>query len=191
MPRRPGRPRSEEGRIAILRAAVSLVGEGGSALATIDAIARRAGVSRQTVYRWWSSPADVLLEALNEGARAIAPLAERGDLEWDLRTFARRSVHGARRSAALLAPLMAEAQRNPAFGDSFRSGFLTERRTVMRQLLDHASDRGAIRADADAGFLVELFFGTLWYRLLSASGPLDQRFADHLADTLLALARPR
>jgi hypothetical protein len=85
---------------------------------------------------------------------------------------------------------MAEAQRNPAFGESFRSVFLAERRSVMRQLLDHAARRGAVRADADVGFLVELFFGALWYRLLSASGPLDRRFADRITDTLLALARP-
>jgi AcrR family transcriptional regulator len=74
--RAPGRPRSEEARLAILGAAVALVGEGGSALATMDAIARRAGVSKQTVYRWWSSPAEIMMEALNEGAAHIAPLEQ-------------------------------------------------------------------------------------------------------------------
>src|SRR5688572_10002477 len=121
--RAPGRPRSEQARRAILGAAVALVGEGGAAVATMDAIARRAGVSKQTVYRWWSSPAQILLEALNEGATHLAPLEESGDLEQDLRTFLRRSVLGARAPVGpLLASLMAEAQRDPTFAESFRTG---------------------------------------------------------------------
>jgi AcrR family transcriptional regulator len=188
--RAPGRPRSEQARRAILDAAVALVGEGGSAVATMDAIARRAGVSKQTVYRWWSSPAQILLEALNEGAAQIAPLQEAGDLEQDLRTFLRRSVLGAREPVgALLASLMAEAQRDPAFAESFRAGFLAKRRGVLRELLEHAVERGELARDADLDFLAELFFAALWYRLLAATGPLDRRFADRLTDTLLALAR--
>jgi AcrR family transcriptional regulator len=188
--RTAGRPRSEEARLAVLGAAVALVGEGGSALATMDAIARRAGVSKQTVYRWWSSPAEILLEALGEGAAQIAPLEESGDFERDLRTFVRRSVLGASEPVGgLLAALMAEAQRDPAFGESFRAGFLARRRAVMHELLSHAVDRGELRSDADLDFLVEMTFAAIWYRLLAASGPLDRRFADALADVLLTLAR--
>lgn len=188
--RAPGRPRSEEARLAILGSAVALVGEEGSAVATMDAIARRAGVSKQTVYRWWSSPAEILLEALNEGAAQLAPLEETGEFEQDLRTFLRRSVSGAREPVGqLLAALMAEAQRDPKFGESFRAGFLARRRGVLRELLEHAVERGELDADIDLDFLVELFFGTLWYRLLAASGPLDRRFADDLTGALLALAR--
>jgi AcrR family transcriptional regulator len=188
--RAPGRPRSEEARLAILGAAVALVGEGGAAVATMDAIARRAGVSKQTVYRWWSSPAEILLEALNEGAAQIAPLDEQGDLEQDLRIFLRRSVLGARKPVGvLLAALMAEAQRDPAFGESFRAVFLAKRRGVLRELLAHSVQRGEIASDVDLDFLAELFFAALWYRLLAASGPLDRRFADDLTETLLTLAR--
>ena len=188
--RAPGRPRSEEARLATLGAAVALVGEGGSAVATMDAIARRAGVSKQTVYRWWSSPAEILLEALNEGAAQLAPLEETGELEQDLRTFLHRSVLGAREPVGrLLAALMAEAQRDPQFAESFRAGFLAKRRAVLRELLEHAAERGELKPDVDLDFLVELFFGTLWYRLLAASGPLDRRFADDLTSALLTLAR--
>ena len=187
--RAPGRPRSEEARLATLGAAVALIGEGGPAVATMDAIARRAGVSKQTVYRWWSSPAEILLEALNEGAAQLAPLEETGDLEHDLRTFLRRSVLGAREPVGrLLAALMAEAQRDPKFGESFRAGFLAKRRAVLRELLEHAAERGELEPDVDLDFLVELFFGALWYRLLAANGPLDRRFADDLTDALLTLA---
>ena len=189
--RAAGRPRSEKARLAVLGAAVALVGEGGPAGATMDAIARRAGVSKQTVYRWWSSPAEILLEALGEGAAQIAPLEQSGDFERDLRTFVRRSVLGASEPIGrLLAALMAEAQRDPKFGESFRTGFLARRRGVMRELLSGAAERGELRSDADLDFLVELMFAAIWYRLLAASGPLDSRFAGALTDALLTLARP-
>jgi AcrR family transcriptional regulator len=184
----PGRPRSEAARRAVLLAAVELVEEGGYPQLTMEGIARRAGVSKQTVYRWWPSRAAVVLEALNEGAATIAPLPDAGDLAADLRVFLRRSVLGARgRTARLLVALMAETQLDQTFGRSFRSGFLAQRRAVMVELLDRARARGEIAADIDLELIVELFFGALWYRLLAASGPVDRGFADQMTDALLEL----
>lgn len=153
----------------------------------MEEIARRAGVAKQTVYRWWSSPAHIVLEAINEGAERIAPLAETGVFGDDLRVFVRRTVDGAHRSAKLLTALMAEAQRNPELAASFRTGFLARRRTVLYELLDRARSRGAIDPGTDLDLVVEIFFGTLWYRLLADSGPVDHHFANSLSDVLLTL----
>jgi AcrR family transcriptional regulator len=60
---RIGRPRSEEVRTAVLNAVDDLVVEIGYAAITMKNIAERAGVSRQTVYRWWSTKAEILFEA--------------------------------------------------------------------------------------------------------------------------------
>jgi AcrR family transcriptional regulator len=160
------RPRSETARTAVLDAATALVEEHGYGRVTMEAIARRAGVSKQTVYRWWPTKAAVVLDALNEGAAVIAPASS------DVRAFIRRTVRGAQRNRALLAGLMAEAQLDEAFAASFREEFLARRRAVLRDLL--APDRHADR-------LAEAVFARLWYRLLARSGPLDRRFADELA----------
>jgi AcrR family transcriptional regulator len=188
--RSPGRPRSEAARRAILAAATALVDEQGYGAITMEGIARRANVSKQTLYKWWPSPAAMVLEALNDGASRIAPFVETGDFEFDLRTFVRRSVLGARGTVArLLASLMAEAQRDASFAESFRSGFLAERRAVLEQLLDRARSRGELNPDVDIDFLAELCFAALWYRLLAASGPINRRFADNLAEVMLVIAR--
>lgn len=184
----PGRPRSEAARRSVLRAALAIVQESGYAALTMEGIARRATVSKQTVYRWWPSKAAVVLEALNEGAAAIAPTPNAGDLAEDLRAFLRRSVLGARgRTARLLVALMAEAQLDEAFANSFRSGFLAGRRAVMVEFLERARARGEIEPGVDLELIAELFFGTLWYRLLTASGPVDRTFADEMTDVLLEL----
>ena len=184
----PGRPRSETAHRAVLLAALAIVEESGYQALTMEAIARRAAVSKQTVYRWWPSKAAVVLEALNEGAAKLAPAPHAGHLAEDLRRFLRRSVLGARgRTARLLVALMAEAQLDETFARSFQDGFLAQRRAVLVEFLNGARARGEIGPDVDVQLIAELFFGTLWYRLLAASGPVDQTFADELTDALLEL----
>lgn len=63
-----GRPRSVEARVAVLHAVDDLLREVGYAAMTMKGIAERAGVGRQTVYRWWANKAEVLLEASAEDA---------------------------------------------------------------------------------------------------------------------------
>ncbi|MCS0600751.1 TetR/AcrR family transcriptional regulator [Streptomyces sp. LP11] len=60
---RVGRPRSEAARASVLHAVDDLLIEEGYAAMSMKGIAARAGVSRQTVYRWWSTKAEILFEA--------------------------------------------------------------------------------------------------------------------------------
>lgn len=190
--RSPGRPRSEPARLAILAAAGHLIEQEGYGAMTMEGLARRAGVSKQTVYRWWPTKAAVILEALAEAAWAVAPAPDTGSLEADLRSLLRRTVAGvAGRNARMLAALMAEAQLDEGFADGFRTGFLARRRDVLHEILERARARGELADPVDAGFLAELVFGALWYRILGRHAPLDGRFADQLTETVLALARGR
>jgi AcrR family transcriptional regulator len=178
-------------RQAILEAAVGLLSGGGYGDLTVEAIAREAGVSKQTIYRWWPTKAEVVLEALNEAATAIAPGEDSGSLEADLRTLLRRTVGAATAAnARMLTGLMAAAQLDDEFATSFAEGFLARRREVLRAALERGRLRGEVAESADLEFLVDFAFGTLWYRLLSRHAPLNRRFADQLADSLLALAQP-
>lgn len=187
--RGPGRPRSEEVRGAVLDAAVGLVEEDGYGRLTMEAIARRAGVSKQTLYRWWPTKAEIVLEGLNRAAAAVATAPDSGSLDEDVRVLLRRTVAAAtRRNAKVLGALMAAAQLDPVFAESFRRDFLGRRREVLREVLQRGRDRGEIAATVDLDFLAELAFGALWYRILARDGGLDRRFAGQLADAVLALA---
>ncbi|MDX6643863.1 MAG: hypothetical protein QOD76_1825 [Solirubrobacteraceae bacterium] len=184
-----GRPRSETARRAILAAAARLVAERGYGALTMEGIARSAGVSKQTVYRWWPRKSAVVLEALSEAAQAVAPDSDTGSLEGDLRLFLRRTVTGAGQNAPMLAAMMAEAQLDEEFGGPFLSGFLARRRDVLREILERGRARGEVGSGADLDFVVEVAFAALWYRILGSHAPLNRRFADRLSQTVLALAR--
>lgn len=86
---RRGRPRSEKARVAVLTAAAELMLEGGFQHLTVEGIAAAAGVGKQTVYRWWGSKADVVVEAIAEKYLHV-PMGgpeDTGDLRADLRDW--------------------------------------------------------------------------------------------------------
>lgn len=93
--------RSERSRRAIFDAALALVSEAGYTKTTIEGIAARAGVGKQTIYRWWPSKAAVLLDAFldlaaqaNEalGGDAESEIPDTGDLAADLKYVLRATV---------------------------------------------------------------------------------------------------
>lgn len=175
-----GPKRNEQTRRAILDATQRLLREDGYPALTVGAIAKEAGVGRQTIYRWWPSKADVVLEALIEwGATTVPAPAPQGPLEDRLATFITATFEGANEpgAAALLKALAAESQRDPDFAPRFAE-FLATRRQVLSDLLapDVPPDQRALVTD--------LVFGLLWYRLITRSGPLDARTAQALSALL-------
>ncbi|MBV9213685.1 MAG: TetR/AcrR family transcriptional regulator [Actinobacteria bacterium] len=186
----PGRPRSEQARRTILAAAAKLVARNGYGELTMEGIATEAGVSKQTIYRWWSTKAEVVLEAVNEGAAEMAAVPDSGSLADDLRLFLRRTVDATTPvNRRLLASLMAAAQLDDQFAKSFRTGFLASRRRELRGMLARAQERGEIAASVDLDQLVEVVYALLWYRILVQHGPLDRRFGRQVADSVLRLSR--
>jgi AcrR family transcriptional regulator len=174
--RRPvGRPRSESTRRAILEAALELAAE---QELTMEAIGRRAGVSKETLYRWWRSKSEVLLEALAERGERQIPVPDTGDFEQDLRTFMRATARALDPTTRrVLRALAAGAASDPEFADQVRERFISRRRAALSEVLDHAVERGELSRE-QAATALDFVFGSLWYRLVFGVGPLDRRWAD-------------
>jgi AcrR family transcriptional regulator len=185
-PVRPGRKRSEESRLAILRAAFEIVADQGYGALSVERIASRSGVGKQTIYRWWPTKADVLLEALALKADLHIPVPAEDGYAADLRAFLTATFALARNKdvVAVLRALMAEAQIDDGFGERFRDSFLRGRREALRQLLDRAAARGDLPATITRELAIDLVFGTLWYRLLAAHRSLDDQLAEDLVAVL-------
>ena len=183
---RPGRKRSEQSRLAILTAAYELVGEIGYARLTIEGIAARAGTGKQTIYRWWPSKADVVLDALATKADLHIPIPDEGSYAADLRAFllASFALGGQSTLIGILRALMAEAQVDPEFWQRFRDGFLQRRRDALAVITGRAQARGDLPPGLSPGTVADIVFGVIWYRVLATRELPDSGLASELVTAL-------
>ena len=73
-----GRPRSEDSHEAVLGAVLDLLDKEGYGAVTIEGVARQAGVGKQTIYRWWKSKAELVLEAYANHSASKLPMPDKG-----------------------------------------------------------------------------------------------------------------
>ncbi|MGI5354913.1 TetR/AcrR family transcriptional regulator [Streptomyces sp. CA-252508] len=194
--------RSERSRRAIYDAALALVGEIGYAKTTIEGIAARAGVGKQTIYRWWPSKAAVLLEAFvdlgvqaNEalGGDAESEIPDTGDIEADLKFVLRATVDEMNdpRYDAPSRALAAEGVVNPELGARFVEQLLEPQLQLYVKRLSAAREAGQVRPEIDPRIALELFVGPLTHRWLLRTAPLTHAYADSLVEYALHGLAPR
>jgi hypothetical protein len=76
--RRRGRPRRAETAQAIVDATLALLAENGFQATTVDAIAERAGVAKNTIYRRWDSKEELIADALEQLTRPELEVSDSG-----------------------------------------------------------------------------------------------------------------
>lgn len=183
-----GRPRSEKSQDAILQATHDLLNEKGGAGLTIEAIARRAGVGKPTIYRWWPTLADLVLEALLCQADETIIVPEFESFQETLRLFLRQSMNVIAEGVGVhLRFLMAYAQKDEEFRERFRENFVAKRRDILRSIVIQAQEQGQAGAGCNPELLVDIIFGAMWYRLLTGHAPMDESFADELTEAVTGL----
>jgi AcrR family transcriptional regulator len=185
--------RSERARAAILEAALTLCREQGYAATTMEGIAKRAGVGKQTIYRWWPSKAAVLQEALNESVGATIDFPDTGDVVADLRSQM-ATVAGLLTSdtfSPYTRGLIVAAQNDPHIARSLVDDFIEPRVRACRQRLESAVKQGQLRADVDLDDVVELLYAPLYYRMLLHTRPITPQQVDHILDLAFTGLTPR
>ncbi|MYS07875.1 TetR family transcriptional regulator [Streptomyces sp. SID6041] len=194
--------RSERSRRAIFDAALALVSETGYAKTTIEGIAARAGVGKQTIYRWWPSKAAVLLDAfLDLAARAnealngegASEIPDTGDLATDLR-FVLRATVDEMNDPAFDGPsraLAAEGIVDPELGARFTEALLEPQLQYYVRRITAAQAAGDVDPGVDPRVALELLVGPLHHRWLHRTLPLTHAYADTLVDLALRGLAPR
>ena len=167
--------RSDRARKAILAAALELSRDPGFEATSVEAIARRAGVGKQTIYRWWPSKGAVVLEALNDQAGATLAFPDTGDVVADLRTQlgdVAKFLSGV--GGGPFAGLIGAAQSDPALTESVLETIINPRLAACRKRLEAARRDGQLRTDVDLEEVIELLYGPLYYRLLIRTRPITE-----------------
>ena len=187
----PGRPRSGRSRSAVLRAASELIHEVGVRAMTTDEIARRSGVSKATIYRWWPNKYAVAVEAFLSEMGTKSPDPDTGSAEEDFRRALRGLIRFYRsKSGRAYAQLIGEAQFDPDIGVQLRDQLIASRRGMMHAILDRGIARGELRPDVDKEAAIDLIFGPAMYRLVAGHAPLNGRAADAIVHAAMCgLAR--
>ncbi|MGH3128997.1 MAG: TetR/AcrR family transcriptional regulator, partial [Gaiellaceae bacterium] len=165
-PRPRGRPRRASAGEAILEATLGLLAERGFQATTIEAIADRAGVGRNTIYRRWSSKEELIADALGD-LTAELDVQEDGEIYAQLLARISDFVHVFAHPllGRLLPGLLGELERNPAFASAYVERIVTPRYERIVELLGRAVARGELDEQADPEVIADLLVGPPLLRL--------------------------
>jgi AcrR family transcriptional regulator len=181
-----GRPRQASAGKAIVDATLELLAERGFQAATIEAIADRAGVGRNTIYRRWASKEELIVDALQE---LVVDLDFQEDghvyallLDW-IRDFVR--VFGDPLYGRILPVVLGELQQNPDFARIYSEQIVQPRYDALLEFLRAAVERGELHPDADPEQIVDLLAAPPFVRALPVGlPPVSERYAEELLETI-------
>jgi AcrR family transcriptional regulator len=183
---RLGRPRSEESREAVLKAATELMLEVGPRRMSVDQIARRSGVSRATIYKWWPNKSAVAIEAFLGQMMVEAPDPDTGSAYEDIRLVLRGMMHFyTSPNGRVFAQLVAEAQFEPDTREHLRKYLVESRRELVKAIWSRGVARGELHPDVDPAVAMDLMFGAAVYRLATGHGGLAPADADAIVATAM------
>lgn len=184
---RSGNQRDEAARLAVLHAADDLLVEHGFAALTVEAIARRAGVAKQTIYRWWPSKVEILLDTLLEDSAKRFPVPVEKPTAEGIRAYLRDFARFVGRDPAgkVLLALLAQAQHDPGTAERVQARYLGPRRAAERDLLTRAADAGEIAPMLGPDAVLDALIGPLIYRAMTGAS-IPRELVDTLVDRLLA-----
>ncbi len=187
---KPPRRRSEKSRMAIVTATRELLLERGFDGLTIEAVAARAGVGKQTIYRWWPSrPALVADVMLEDADKILASVNHTDDLATDLVGWVRKLAASLTtpRGSAMLRTLTVANMEHEDTAVKLRAGFSVPLHDSVRvRLLADGIDESTAESAADA------IVGGVVYPILSGVQPYSPRRAELTTRIIVAaLARGR
>jgi AcrR family transcriptional regulator len=167
-----------------LTATTQLVTELGYAATSIGAVAARAGVGKDTVYRRWSGKAELVYEAVFTETEA-APPPDTGTLAGDLTALLEALIKefSAPAAAGALPGLLADFSAGPDLQARIRSQFLAPAKDRLVAMFERAVQRG----EADPGLPVNLVLDTLAGAVLFHVGLVGEQPSPRLAAQLAAI----
>lgn len=180
--------RSEHSERAILEATMSLLDDQSSSKLTvkslsIERIAKEAGVSKTTIYRWWPSKAAVVIDTFLENHIARTPVRD------DIPAIQALKEHLASLAAVyathegnLVAQLIAECQYDEKTMQVFKERFWAKRQEATTNLIRRAIEEGSIRKGPSPSLVAELLYAPIYFRLLLQNAPLEREFAAQIIE---------
>src|SRR5580658_8746979 len=191
---RKGRPPSEmaASHAVIMDAVYALLRENSVRDLTMEAVAKRAGDGKPTLYKWWPTKATLVLAMLCE---RMAPNLEKPTVlsaEESLRFRVRRLIDAFNGPfGKIVAGVIAEGQSEPAILQEFFGRWVSPRRNATIEDLRRGKKSGELQPDTEPELLNDAIFGAIYCRFLLRSGPLNRPLGDQLVDQIMRGHRAR
>jgi len=186
--RRPGRPRSQSAQRAILDAALDLLAAEGFERMSIEAVAARAGVGKTTIYRWWTSKDDLVIDAMENLIADVQP-PDTGSVRSDLVELIVQieRVLGSTRAGEVFPRMVAEVAAASPLGLAYLDRVIAPRFAIVDSILVRGVRRGELRTDLDLELARDLLVGPMVFAKLTRRLPSRRgaRRAQRLVDLLL------
>jgi len=190
--RSPGRPRSEQARVAILRSTLKLLGANGFSDLGIEEIAAHARVGKATVYRWWPNKAALIADAFVSSTTRKLHFPDTGSVRTDMSQQMRQLIKiFSSRRGRIVSAILGGGQSDRDLIAAFRERFLWPRRQEAYATLRRGILRGELRKDVDLDLLLDSLYGPIYMRFLIRHDKLTPDFVDHLCELVLAGAEPQ
>lgn len=192
-PARPGRPRSESAasHTAILDAVYALLQGKPVSAFTMEAVAKRAGVGKPTLYKWWPSKAALIMTMFQERLAGKFQPSPTATVEEAFRAGMRHLIKEFNGLfGKVMADLIAEGQSDPEILRELYEQHIRERRAFAVAQIERGKASGEFAPDVNPEMLVDVIFGPVYYRMLLRFAPLTQEYGDELIGQALRGARP-
>jgi AcrR family transcriptional regulator len=183
-----GRPRDAQIDKRVLDAARDLLASDGFAGATIQAIARRAGVRSSAIYRRWPTRIALFEEAIFPGLDAVT-VQPTGDLRRDLTVFveAYRSALSHRAAVVALPALISIYQSGADPRPPSQRAWVSVR-PQFRAILA-AAPKGAVDPDMDPDEFLDFLLGAVLFRIHMSSLGVRPTTPDNTVEILCRAMR--
>jgi len=189
--RSPGRPRSEQARVAILRSTLHILIEHGFSGLAIEDVSARAGVGKATVYRWWPTKGELIADAFASSTTRKLRFPDTGSVNTDMSRQMRQLVKIlCSRRGRIVSAILAAGQSDKSVIAAFRERFLKPRRREAYETLQRGIRRGELRKHVDLDLLLDSLYGPIYMRFLIQHDRLTADFVDHLCALVLGAVRP-
>ena len=168
------RPRSPEAHEKVINAALALFGERGIDATSMDAIARKSGVSKATIYNHWQDKEALLMEVMLyvNGLDREPEDVDSGDLARDLATVLNRRPPGEFEVARnrMMPTLIAYSAAHAEFGQTWRRRVMEPPRKCLQRILRRGIERGQLPKHLDLDVSMALLLGPMLYRHIFYKG---------------------
>nr|WP_241729956.1 TetR-like C-terminal domain-containing protein [Dietzia aerolata] len=151
-------------------------------------LAERAGVSRKTLYRWWPTHQDVLVEGLSTHVRQVSP-PDTGAWESDVREFAHLVATFAADPVEVATSSLMASRQYPEFNALVVAQYAPVMQEWQR-MVECAAERGDISAEHSPEAVINALVSPLFLAPMMMGRRASDEEVERTVGIILSATRP-